>query len=55
MTVVAQQSLMEPRNPLGNSGAPIQSQVRDENPRAADGLDGRVNASIVLHLCNKVP
>jgi len=34
VTAVVQQSLMEPRNPLGESGGPLRSQVRDENPRA---------------------
>ena len=29
LTAVVQQSLMEPRNPLGESDAPLRSQVRD--------------------------
>ena len=52
VNAVVQQTLMEPRNPLGQTGAPLRSQVRDENrrnrsdrPTAASVI--RNNASLV--------
>ena len=46
VTAVVQQSLMEPRNPPGKLGAPLRSQVRDENPRDTRGL--RAHTSSVI-------
>ena len=43
---VADQSLMEPRNPIGELGSSLRSQVREKNPRAPGGL--RANALYVL-------
>ena len=46
VNAVVQQSLMEPRNPLGATAAPLRSQVRTENAAANSN---RTNASTVLH------
>ena len=49
VSAVVQQSLMEPRNPLGTAATPLRSQVRAENGNVAAANLNATNASTVLH------